>query len=59
MKSYLFAFALLVSLSVFVVGVALVSAPAAWMVGGVGLAVWSFYVLTDPAEPAPAVEGDE
>lgn len=50
-REILFAIAIAVSLIAVVRGVYLYSEPAAWIVGGIGLAGWSWSVLAGDERP--------
>lgn len=54
MREAIFAAVLLIAGALFVLGVALLFLPAAFMVGGVLLAVWAWLVLTTPSKPGDA-----
>jgi hypothetical protein len=56
-RDVLFALALLVCIAAVVVGVALYTVGAAWIVAGVLGFVWAWLVLS--GDSAPASEGDE
>ncbi len=51
MRVIVFAVALLAALAAVVVGVAMVSPAAGWIIGGVGGAGWAYLVLADDTEP--------